>query len=749
MAGLNVAPLSRLARQYGIQTSYYDVHRRRCQADPAGLLALVRAMGAPVETLADVPDALKAHTQAQRGAPIEPVVVAWEGKSAHVELRLPDYQASGSFACQLRLETGETKRWAGALSQLRSVRHERMGGAGYVTRRIPLPAAMPWGYHRLRIDAGGRRAETLVIGAPTRAYVGGSGHAAWGLFVPLYALHREPSWGAGDYGDLRALNEWVRELGGDVVATLPLLASRWQKPFDPSPYSPSSRLFWNEFYVDVLKVPELQGCPAARTYLNSSGVRNQLAALRKGARVDYPRQMAVKRKLLEEMTESLFARGSSRQAELRRFVAAHPDIEDYARFRATSDRRRAPWPEWPERLRDGTIGDGDYDESVMRYHLYAQWLAQTQLQELAAQAREGGEGLYLDLPLGVHPHGYDVWRHREAFVLNTSGGAPPDAVFTKGQQWGFPPLHPERERAHGYPYVIRYLRHHLQQAGILRIDHVMALHRLYCVPAGLEARQGAYLQYRAEELYAILSLESHRHRSWLVGENLGTVPTYVNAAMRRHRIHRMYVMQYELTPGSRRVLRTVARDEVASLNTHDMPPFAAYWDGRDIRDRVASGLLTKAAARRESRVRRAMRAALIRHLSRAGIACGPKADHRALLHASLAFLGRSRARLVLVNLEDLWMEMKPQNLPGTGHERLNWTNKLRYRLEELRVLRQVVAPLRDMDRLRRRIHVRNRTADARESPRPPLRAYPAKRPLPGKAEIGAFAQGARRRTMND
>lgn len=728
MPGLNVAPLTKLARRYGIQTSYYDVRHRRCEADPAGLLALVRAMGAPVESLADVPEALRAHGQEESRAMVEPVIVAWEGKPASVELRLPEFQAGGSFDCQLRMETGETRRWSGALDEVPSHGHKRVDGAGYVTRRIPLPAALPTGYHRFTIQAGRRRAEALVISAPVRAFTRptSSARAGWGLFVPLYALHRGQSWGAGDYGDLRALNEWVRELGGDVVATLPLLASRWEAPFDPSPYSPSSRLFWNEFYVDVTQVPELQGCPAARAYLNSPGVRNRLAALRKRARVDYPGQMAIKRKLLEMMMESLFARGSERQAELRGFVAAHPDIEDYARFRAVCERHRRPWLGWPGRLRDGTIGDGDYDESVMRYHLYAQWLAQTQLEELAARARDGGEGLYLDLPLGVHPHGYDVWRHREAFVLNTSGGAPPDAVFTKGQQWGFPPLHPERERSQGYPYVIRYLRHHLRQAGILRIDHVMALHRLYCVPAGLEARQGAYLQYRAEELYAILSLESHRSRSWLVGENLGTVPTYVNAAMRRHRVHRMYVMQYELTPGSRRVLRAVARDEVASLNTHDMPPFAAYWAGRDVRDRVASGLLTKSAAGRESRARRAMRAALIGHLSRTGLACGPKADHRALLTASLAFLGRSRARLVLVNLEDLWMELQPQNTPGTGRERLNWTNKLRYRLEDIRALRQVVEPLRDIDRLRRRNKARNRAPSARESPRQPHRSHPPK-----------------------
>lgn len=735
---MNLAPLGRLARGYGIQTSYYDVHHRRCQADPAGLLALVRAMGAPVDTLADVPDALKAHKQQECRAIIEPVIVAWEGRPAHVDLRLPDFQAGGSFACQLRLESGETRRWSGDLGQVPSHGHKHVDGAGYVIRRLALPAALPPGYHRLQIEAGGRRPEALVITAPVRAFtrVPGSAGAGWGLFVPLYALHSRHSWGAGDFGDLRALDTWVREVGGDVVATLPLLAARWGTPFDPSPYAPSSRLFWNEFYVDVTQVPELAECPAARAYLNSPGVQKRLAALRGIPRVDYPAQMAIKRKVLEEMAASLFARPTSRQAELRRFVAVHPDIQDYARFRAVCERQGNAWPKWRGPLRDGTIGERDYDEPVMRYHLYAQWLAQTQLEELAAHARGSGEGLYLDLPLGVHPHGYDVWRHRAAFVLNTSGGAPPDAVFTKGQQWGFPPLHPEGQRAQGYDYVIRYVRHHLQQAGILRIDHVMGLHRLFCVPAGLEARQGAYLQYRAEELYAILSLESHRHRSWLVGENLGTVPTYVNAAMRRHRIHRMYVMQYELVPGSRRVLRTVGRDEVASLNTHDMPPFAAYWDGRDIGDRTKSGLLTRAAARRESRARQTMRSALIRLLSRRGVACGSRADHAALLKASLAFLGRSRARLVLVNLEDLWMEVQPQNVPGTGHERRNWTRKLRHALEACRSLPEVVEPLEEVDRLRKRVGSRGRAADAREGP-PPVRAFPSKEASAGGAAVEA------------
>ena len=72
----------------------------------------------------------------------------------------------------------------------------------------------------------------------------------------------------------------------------------------------------------------------------------------------------------------------------------------------------------------------------------------------------------------------------------------------------------------------------------------MGLHRLFWVPKGCSPSEGAYVRYPAEELYAILSLESHRHSSALVGENLGTVPSAVNRAMGRHNIQRMYVLYF-------------------------------------------------------------------------------------------------------------------------------------------------------------------------------------------------------------
>ena len=109
------------------------------------------------------------------------------------------------------------------------------------------------------------------------------------------------------------------------------------------------------------------------------------------------------------------------------------------------------------------------------------------------EARRRGPGLYLDLPLGVHGSSYDVWRQRDLFAREASAGAPPDAFFTKGQNWGFPPLQPERLRERGYDYLIDCLRHHLEHAGILRLDHVMQLHRLFWIPRGMDASGGVYV----------------------------------------------------------------------------------------------------------------------------------------------------------------------------------------------------------------------------------------------------------------
>jgi 4-alpha-glucanotransferase len=410
--------------------------------------------------------------------------------------------------------------------------------------------------------------------------------------------------------------------------------------------------------------------------------------------------MALKRQVLEELCRCLFAEPSSRLDELQRFAQDQPEVENYARFRATREKQNASWRSWRQPLRDGVVSEGDWDEEVRRYHLYVQWLANEQVEALQKEAGKKSLQLYLDLPLGVHPDGYDVWRHRNLFSLDASAGAPPDAVFTRGQNWHFPPLHPEGIREQGYKYVIAYLRHHLRHGGILRIDHVMGLHRLFWIPKGLESSQGVYVRYHADELYAILALESHRYQAILVGEDLGTVPPEVRPAMRRYGLHRMYVAQYEVVTNRQRALRPIPANSVASLNTHDMPPFASFWPGLDLKERVNMGLLDEAAAQKMSRARQTIREALITFLHDRGWTKEPVVDTAAFLQACLSFLSASRARVLLVNLEDLWLETQPQNIPSTFKEYPNWRRRARYSFEEFCQMPQVIDTLRIIDHLR-------------------------------------------------
>jgi 4-alpha-glucanotransferase len=241
-------------------------------------------------------------------------------------------------------------------------------------------------------------------------------------------------------------------------------------------------------------------------------------------------------------------------------------------------------------------------------------------------------------------------------------------------------------RLNRYQYVIAFLRNHFRYAKLLRVDHVMGLHRLYWIPDGLTGDKGVYVEYPADELWAILSLESHLHRAGIVGENLGTVPPVVNAAMAKHEIRQMYVVQYEVMGNpDKPVLPPPPEKCVASLNTHDMPPFRAFVDGADIDDRLDLALLDQKTARKEHKQRSRMRDALNKWR-----------DSRLtpfLFAGVLEFLSRSMANIVLVNLEDLWEETLPQNVPATGKERPNWRRRIRPSLEQIREMPEVAEVL--------------------------------------------------------
>jgi 4-alpha-glucanotransferase len=141
----------------------------------------------------------------------------------------------------------------------------------------------------------------------------------------------------------------------------------------------------------------------------------------------------------------------------------------------------------------------------------------------------------------------------------------------------------------------------------------------------------------------------------------------------------MFVVQFEASDNRDRPLPEVPKSAVATLNTHDMPPFRAYWEGLDADLRHELGLIDERGVA-EARVLRARTAAAISRLLGARTPLTPADARRELLR----FLAASPADMVLINLEDLWLETEPQNVPGTSQERPNWRRRLKYTLSEIR-----------------------------------------------------------------
>ena len=687
--------LHNLARLFKVQTVHYDGLGRLAQPSAEAILRVLRTLGAPVERMDELPDAVRARRQFLWQRAIDPVVIAWDGAPLRLKLRLPRRLADMPARYRVTLESADLREGLCQSDGLKSA--ERVvEGARYVSRRLLVPEKLPLGYHHLHIQVGGLSLEAFLFSSPLQSFKKADANSRlWGLFSPLYALHSKKSWGAGDFSDLEALVNFTDRMGGDIVGTLPLLAAFLDEPFNHSPYAPVSRFFWNEFYLDVTRIPELRRCPAARAIIQSSGFQSELEKMRAAPLIEYRRSMTLKRGVLEELLRCLLRQDSQRRASFENFIAAHPIAQDYAAFRAKTERERKPWEYWPADSRDGRLQADDYDENRSKYHLFVQWQAHEQMGALGEKAKAGGPGLYLDFPLGVNRDGYDVWREREVFALDASGGAPPDSFFTQGQNWGFPPLHPDGLRRQGYRYYIHCLRHHLRYAGMLRIDHVMGLHRFYWIPHGFAASEGLYVHHPAEEFYAILSLESHRHQAQIVGENLGTVPPYVNRAMTRHAISGMDVSQFR-SAGDFYNGSEVIAGAVASLNTHDTPTFSGFWHGRDIQDRLDLGLISEGevAGHQHERAQRCQ--ALIAYLKSRGWLDDASSGPDAVLRAWLFHLANSDASLVLVNLEDLWLEPLPQNVPGTWEERPNWQRKARFSLEQLSQMDSVTKTLRSI-----------------------------------------------------
>lgn len=601
----------------GVHTRYTDGLGKRVVVSPETLVRVCAALGAEIDHPANAAQALRTFRSAKHHAGLPPVIVAWDGVVPALPLR------ERSTAGEITVDD-------------EFIPLDHSGGELHVSR------VLPNGYHRLAVESRGRLETCTVIAAPVLAYRRPGLHRSWGVGTHLAALRSARSRSLGDLNDLASLCRWIGARGGDLVTALPLLPTFNSDPPEPSPYSPVSRLFWSELILDL-------GAAHRPT----------------------------------EPPQSLDVRVADREvraglAENSVPVASEVDDEliRYARFRGAQARYGRNWRDWPAPARAGHLVPNDIDTAEAHFHLVAQTMLRRQLHDLRNDLERDGMRLGLDLAVGVHPDGYDPWSRQSLFGEGMSVGAPPDQGFPSGQDWGFTPVLPEASRREGHQYLAASIAHQAGLAGVLRVDHIMAWTRLYWIPHGMGLHEGTYVSYPAEELFAILTLESNLNRCEVVGENLGTVPPEIFKALPRHRIWGMYLAEFQASGGPE--IDPPSEADVALIGTHDTPTFAGWISGNDIGERVRYGLLNESAVPSVTEERGMAVQWLAQRLGQ------DANDQVAYLSALLEWLGGSESPLVVPWLEDFWLEERGVNLPGTPSSlRPNWQLPMRRLLDDI------------------------------------------------------------------
>jgi 4-alpha-glucanotransferase len=679
--------LRALAEELGVVSGYRGADGVWRETSDATRIALLAAMRVEAASEKDADAVLRERRRARAAQLVEPVRVARRGDAGTGTLAVA---RRGPFVYELEIftESGRALRTQGSIGK----------GSPPV---LPLPEIREDGRHklRLRVRGGGREAEAeqtyLLVPAtcmPLRERL--EGERGFGLLANLYSVVD----GRGDFGDLKTLTQlvrWAGRTGAAFVGVNPLNAIR-AGGTEISPYSPTTRVFRSFLYLDLEAIPEMRDCAAAQR-----SVRRKPDG---GAFIDYDaarrRRLEVLRRLHRVFLRTHADAGSERRRAYDRFVVAGGELlAGFATFCALDEHFGTDaggtegWRAWPASYRDpqgaAVRRFAREHAEVIGFHLWVQFEIDRQLGAVARSAERAGLplGIYQDLPIGAVPSGCEEWLLRSLFCTGASVGAPPDAFFAGGQNWGLAPIDPQTMRGQGYAYWSALLRAAFAHSGALRIDHIMGLARQYWVPEGMTARDGAYVRMPADELFGVLALESRRAAAVVIGEDLGTVPEEIPPLLERWGVLSTKVLYFERTArGGFRAAGAYPRRAFVSANTHDLATLAGYERGLDVELNQRAGVLDDELAAQMRGVR-GREVAALRRWAKAG-----KGD--ALMGPVYAQLAKSPAMLVGVALDDLGGEVEPVNLPGVpGAIYPSWRRRMQRTLGQIAADPDVAATL--------------------------------------------------------
>lgn len=652
--------LEHLAKAAGLSIDWVDADGRDQRVQPEVLRAVLGGLGLSADTDAQIEESLEKLHLGHQACDLPPLITADQGSA----LSLEDFFASDT-PYTLELEDGTRQ-------------------SGKLDGRACLAAIEVPGYHRLQIADQSLTIAVAPPACPTVEEI--AGPAAWGITVQLYSLRRPGDGGLGDTLALEALARNAAAHGADALGISPVHAMFTGNSGQYSPYSPSSRLFYNVLH----SAPgAILGETPLRQAIEACGLEQRLQELEQLELVDWNGVSETRQCLLRKLFEHFMTGGNAMQQDFASFREAGGEaLENHCRFEALHDAlldqdgHAQHWRQWPEQYRrPGNPAVQRFAEEhadEISYYAFCQWLIARGL-ERAQQAAKGagmGIGLISDLAVGADGGGSQAWSRQDEVLAALSVGAPPDILNRQGQNWGIAAFSPWGLKAHGYRAFIEMLRANLAHAGGMRIDHVMGLMRLWVTPVGAAPDKGAYLNYPFDDMLRLLTLEAWRHKAVILGEDLGTVPEGLREKLIARRILGMRVLLFENDQGRFRPAHEWTPDALATTTTHDLPTMRGWWNGHDIDWRIRVGQNREEDRQKQIEERERER----RGLSEVLRAYAPEAgdgqlDPQSAVQASACFIGHTPAPLVLLPMEDVLALEEQPNMPGTIDEHPNWRRR--------------------------------------------------------------------------
>ena len=704
--------LEQLVEYRGIESHYNDAWGRPTNIATATKTKLLSAMGYQV----DEPNLLLNQVQENSNnawlSVLNPVQVLRVEENLQIVVRLPIELVTDEYIAHINTELGEIieHRFVPIDCQLVNVAHiEDMEFQEYL---IDIPITLPLGYHSLSlvIDDDELGSMRLII-APSSCYKPEAllqGQKVWGISVQLYCLRSDNNWGVGDFSDLSFLVEKLAKQGAQFVGLNPIHALYPANPNACSPYGPSSRRWLNFIYIDVTALDGYQQA-STQAVVNDIDFQQKLQKARSTDLVDYELVTELKLNALEKVFAHQNSQYLSKNTKLNKIFKAFvveggESLKTLAIYDALQEslvaqqKPSSGWPVFPKELSDfynpAVKTFSKKNAKRVKFFLWLQWQAALQLEQANQVAEQNNMsiGLYRDLAVGVSEGSAEIWGNKELYCTKASIGAPPDILGPLGQNWGLPPMDPEKLYEQQYQPIIELFDANMRATGALRIDHVMALLRLWWVAKGDDAKEGGYVYYPVDDLLAILALESHRHQSLVIGEDLGTVPDEIRTKLAGNGVYSYRVFFFEQADdGGFFSPAHYPEQSMSTLTTHDMPTLTGYWHCDDLAlgkklglyptDEILSTLYTSRHENKQS-----ILDTLHGHHSvndEVGRNGHNVAMSKALNFGMQLHMAAGSSALLSLQLED-WLEMdKPVNIPGTFNEYPNWRRKLSRNLQDI------------------------------------------------------------------